>query len=281
MQGEGVPMEVTKDELEPAQEQAMVAEDATPSSIPRSPTTRAIPTPGSSSGTRLPSPKPRTRTTSAQELSPPVHVNTDPASPNQTQEIVSVQQQDVHMDDAASEPVSQIDAKPVEHSSPPHVAQSLENIATTTLLAPVSVNDPSPQSEQAPTISYVEPAGEAHATAEAAVDPRIPAAESIQPVIPQAGPSLPAPPAAAAVQERPLNVTDALSYLDAVKMQFQEQPDVYNHFLDIMKDFKSQLCVSFTMIIVIRIAHVCCDTTGLTLLASSNVYPISSTGTRN
>ncbi|KAJ8464001.1 hypothetical protein ONZ45_g17389 [Pleurotus djamor] len=39
---------------------------------------------------------------------------------------------------------------------------------------------------------------------------------------------------------RPLNVTDALSYLDAVKVQFQEKPDVYNRFLDIMKDFKSQ-----------------------------------------
>ncbi|KIJ15185.1 hypothetical protein PAXINDRAFT_134088 [Paxillus involutus ATCC 200175] len=44
-----------------------------------------------------------------------------------------------------------------------------------------------------------------------------------------------------AAHERPLNVTDALSYLDAVKVQFQDQPDVYNHFLDIMKDFKSQL----------------------------------------
>jgi paired amphipathic helix protein Sin3a len=41
--------------------------------------------------------------------------------------------------------------------------------------------------------------------------------------------------------ERPLNVTDALSYLDAVKVQFHDQPDVYNHFLDIMKDFKSGL----------------------------------------
>jgi hypothetical protein len=40
---------------------------------------------------------------------------------------------------------------------------------------------------------------------------------------------------------RPLNVTDALSYLDAVKVQFQEQPEVYNRFLDIMKDFKSQV----------------------------------------
>lgn len=33
---------------------------------------------------------------------------------------------------------------------------------------------------------------------------------------------------------------DALSYLDQVKVQFAEQPDVYNRFLDIMKDFKSQ-----------------------------------------
>lgn len=39
---------------------------------------------------------------------------------------------------------------------------------------------------------------------------------------------------------RPLNVKDALSYLDQVKIQFQTQPDVYNHFLDIMKDFKAQ-----------------------------------------
>ncbi|KAI0053407.1 hypothetical protein FA95DRAFT_1592176 [Auriscalpium vulgare] len=40
---------------------------------------------------------------------------------------------------------------------------------------------------------------------------------------------------------RQLNVTDALSYLDAVKMQFQDKPDVYNDFLDIMKEFKHQL----------------------------------------
>lgn len=40
---------------------------------------------------------------------------------------------------------------------------------------------------------------------------------------------------------RPLNVTDALTYLDSVKQQFQDNPDVYNRFLDIMKDFKGQL----------------------------------------
>ncbi|PVV03578.1 hypothetical protein BB560_001943 [Smittium megazygosporum] len=36
-----------------------------------------------------------------------------------------------------------------------------------------------------------------------------------------------------------INVRDALSYLDLVKIQFQHQPEIYNHFLEIMKDFKS------------------------------------------
>ena len=35
-------------------------------------------------------------------------------------------------------------------------------------------------------------------------------------------------------------LNDALSYLDQVKVQFQAEPEVYNRFLDIMKDFKSQ-----------------------------------------
>ena len=39
---------------------------------------------------------------------------------------------------------------------------------------------------------------------------------------------------------RPLNVKDALTYLEQVKLQFSSRPDIYNHFLDIMKDFKSQ-----------------------------------------
>ena len=38
-------------------------------------------------------------------------------------------------------------------------------------------------------------------------------------------------------------IQDALSYLDQVKVRFVDQPDVYNRFLDIMKDFKSQAWV--------------------------------------
>ncbi|XP_052754275.1 paired amphipathic helix protein Sin3b isoform X2 [Galleria mellonella] len=46
-----------------------------------------------------------------------------------------------------------------------------------------------------------------------------------------------APPAA---QFQRLKVEDALSYLDQVKFKFNTQPQVYNDFLDIMKEFKSQ-----------------------------------------
>ena len=45
---------------------------------------------------------------------------------------------------------------------------------------------------------------------------------------------------AASSQSQRLKVEDALSYLDQVKLQFGNQPQVYNDFLDIMKEFKSQ-----------------------------------------
>lgn len=43
-----------------------------------------------------------------------------------------------------------------------------------------------------------------------------------------------------------LNVKDAVSYLDQVKQKFHDQPEVYNRFLDIMKDFKAQTYVIST-----------------------------------
>ncbi len=39
-------------------------------------------------------------------------------------------------------------------------------------------------------------------------------------------------------------VQDALGYLEKVKQKFATQPAVYNQFLEIMKDFKSQAYVS-------------------------------------
>lgn len=48
-----------------------------------------------------------------------------------------------------------------------------------------------------------------------------------------------APQSINATQPR-LKVEDALSYLDKVKFQYSEKPQIYNNFLDIMKEFKSQ-----------------------------------------
>ena len=44
-------------------------------------------------------------------------------------------------------------------------------------------------------------------------------------------------------ETRQLNVNDALAYLDLVKDRFRERPEVYNQFLDIMKEFKNQMWV--------------------------------------
>ncbi|RPD52608.1 hypothetical protein L227DRAFT_617686 [Lentinus tigrinus ALCF2SS1-6] len=47
--------------------------------------------------------------------------------------------------------------------------------------------------------------------------------------------------AGTAAEVRQLNVSDPLGCLDVVKLQLQDKPEVYNRFLDIMNDFKSQV----------------------------------------
>ena len=66
---------------------------------------------------------------------------------------------------------------------------------------------------------------------------------------PPAGP-LPTPPAADSGQPsyQRLKVEDALSYLDQVKSKFQNNPEVYNDFLDIMKEFKAQKSVTYLLL---------------------------------
>ncbi|KAJ2493505.1 hypothetical protein IWW37_000594 [Coemansia sp. RSA 2050] len=68
-----------------------------------------------------------------------------------------------------------------------------------------------------------------------------PAAANGSTVAPAAAAEAPSEPARPQVdaRERQLNVSDALSYLDLVKSQFQDRPEVYNQFLEIMKEFKS------------------------------------------
>jgi len=63
-------------------------------------------------------------------------------------------------------------------------------------------------------------------------------------------------------QYQRLKVEDALSYLDKVKLQFSNQPEVYNKFLDIMKEFKSQTYVSLS---VISVFHIQCTATTTTI----------------
>ncbi|CAD5209235.1 unnamed protein product [Bursaphelenchus xylophilus] len=41
-------------------------------------------------------------------------------------------------------------------------------------------------------------------------------------------------------RNRPLMVDDALQYLEQVRQQFSDNPEVYSNFLEVMKDFKSQ-----------------------------------------
>ncbi|KFY42798.1 hypothetical protein V494_02228 [Pseudogymnoascus sp. VKM F-4513 (FW-928)] len=53
----------------------------------------------------------------------------------------------------------------------------------------------------------------------------------------------PAPPdgAPALGQERPVTMTEAVSYLHQVKAHFVDQPDIYNTFIYFLKDFESQV----------------------------------------
>jgi paired amphipathic helix protein Sin3a len=39
--------------------------------------------------------------------------------------------------------------------------------------------------------------------------------------------------------DRQPNITDALRYLDVVKVEFHDRPDIYDVFSDTMKDFKN------------------------------------------
>eukprot|EP00158_Paraphelidium_tribonemae_P008490 Partr_v1_DN28590_c0_g1_i1_m73035 putative Paired AMPhipathic helix protein len=62
-----------------------------------------------------------------------------------------------------------------------------------------------------------------------------------QPVIPQMDQM------GGAAGYRPLNVRDALTYLEDVKEQFRNDPNVYHNFLDVMKEFKMNEYAFFSL----------------------------------
>jgi paired amphipathic helix protein Sin3a len=106
----------------------------------------------------------------------------------------------------------------------------------------LGINDPLP-----PQAPYSQPPAQVQAEQVASQNPRLAVASAPHTPFPLPAPT-PTPTAEQQQQsanDRALNVTDALSYLDAVKVRFSEQPDVYNHFLDIMKDFKTSMYAPF------------------------------------
>ena len=116
-------------------------------------------------------------------------------------------------------------------------AAALETIP---LQAPLSSSVPASLSQSQDTLSYLTTTTTTESLPSSTMKPRTPKPATPQPptgTSPGASSSVQAP----AEMGRALNVTDALSYLDAVKVQFNEKPEVYNRFLDIMKDFKSQV----------------------------------------
>ena len=52
--------------------------------------------------------------------------------------------------------------------------------------------------------------------------------------------------------EAQLKETDALEYLNQVKLQFGDNPEIYNKFLDIMKDFKSHAIDTQKVVVLIE-----------------------------
>ncbi|XP_067943768.1 paired amphipathic helix protein Sin3a-like isoform X2 [Watersipora subatra] len=104
--------------------------------------------------------------------------------------------------------------------------------------APTLANFPTPGSSPHMTtpIAPLSHLGATHRPIQA-VQPQMPIVQS---VIAGAVGAIGHHPGGQAQQFQRLKVEDALSYLDQVKLQFGNHPQVYNDFLDIMKEFKSQ-----------------------------------------
>lgn len=64
-------------------------------------------------------------------------------------------------------------------------------------------------------------------------------------------------------------VEDALSYLDQVKIRFGNDPGIYNKFLDIMKEFKSQRLV---MLYITLYENSCSDPLSTDILSGIKTY---------
>jgi len=104
----------------------------------------------------------------------------------------------------------------------------------------LAINEPMPS-----PATYLQPPAQVQVEQVPPQNPRLAVPSAPHTPYPQPAPTPTTEQQQQSTSDRTLNVTDALSYLDAVKVRFSEQPDVYNHFLDIMKDFKTSMYASF------------------------------------
>lgn len=111
-------------------------------------------------------------------------------------------------------PVSMLSSKGPVMSNPPH-SQSLHGV------------------QSAPTARIMSP------TYPSAAPPGYVMMQGGQPYHPSAPP--PPPPQQ---QQQKMELHDAFAYLDRVKAEFADQPDVYNRFLQIMREFKANAYIS-------------------------------------
>ncbi|KAJ2747575.1 hypothetical protein GGI20_000400 [Coemansia sp. BCRC 34301] len=145
-----------------------------------------------------------------------------------------------------STPVLQL-AQPAPRSMGAHMAASNAPGAVSVASPPFAAASRGPTAMAIPSTSATGVNQSANGRLPVGATPHVPT----QSAAPNGAPAL--PPATAAVgassepvkppqvdaNGRQLNVSDALSYLDLVKSQFQDRPEVYNQFLEIMKEFKS------------------------------------------
>ncbi|XP_030632333.1 SIN3 transcription regulator family member Aa [Chanos chanos] len=124
-------------------------------------------------------------------------------------------------------------------------AQAVYEAVADTVQPTAGIQYPVQQGYQVPTVAQTSSSHSGHSPSPAvhgSSHHHSPAVQSHGPTVLQGHAHSQAPPASAQGQQQfqRLKVEDALSYLDQVKLQFGTQPQVYNDFLDIMKEFKSQ-----------------------------------------
>lgn len=185
----------------------------------------------------------------------------EPSSKPDIPSATSVAAPDQDIEDSAQAPVAAVPPTiapqgiPVAHlpmaksPSPPPAAPQVSSEVAIPAQPPapmVAKRPPGPPGLGVPMPTSSPSAGAAAAAAAAAAKPppqpraASPAAANFPAAAPM--PAAPAPPAANAGMGgmKELRVEDALLYLDEVKREFGHRPRIYNEFLAIMKNFKSQ-----------------------------------------